>query len=78
MNETPCRSRGALIVAGKQVGWLACEMEAHHELARLSDDGLFVEAGTPHRMTLEWADEGIADWPEWDDPDEAFDVEVPG
>jgi hypothetical protein len=83
MTETRCRNVGELTVGGRVVGLIRCELDAGHDVdAPWSTDARAgVTPATPHRATLEWAIEGegvnLIDWPEANDPDERFDVEVP-
>lgn len=84
----PCLAVGALIVDGVRKAWLRCALPAGHERPRViecngcdlapgSHPGL--EPGTPHAVTLEWADDAAMrdDWPEAYDPAEPVDVDVP-
>lgn len=88
---TRCTSTAYLIVEGREVAVLPCDLEAGHEVsvgpldnpeaialagARLAAGRPF--AATPHQRTLTWdnPESLIESWPEWDDPDESFDLEV--
>lgn len=64
-----CPAVGALVVGGRQVGWLRCSLELGHEQPR--------QFGIPHRQVFEWTDDEAIDWPEAYDPDETFDVDIP-
>lgn len=87
MTDSPnrCRNVGELTVGGKVVGLIRCDAPAGHDLERPTSLWFEQETpplpGTPHRATLEWSVEGhgvqLIDWPEANDPDEHFDVEVP-
>lgn len=61
-----CNTPGDLVVDGRAVATIRCELWAEH-------------AG-PHGVTLIWESEApsanVDDWPERDDPAEPFDVEV--
>lgn len=82
---TTCGHIGALMVGGRVVGQLRCDLDAGH--AEGPVPRLITEPGvwpavyqlniTPHAVTLTWNDEG--EIPELDlfDPRETFDVDVP-
>ena len=76
---TACGAIGALIVGGRVVGELRCELEAGHDEPFLVPVGiglpLATEPGTPHAVTLEWTREAEPDLDLFD-PAERFDVEV--
>ena len=68
-DPTRCPVTGYLIVDGRRIRALRCQLDAGHER----------EQGTLHAVTFHWADdvELAADWPEAYDPDEPVDVDVP-
>lgn len=68
---TRCPVTGYLVVDGRKMRALRCQLDAGHERGGLS--------AMPHAVTFEWEDdvELAAEWPEAYDPDEAVDVEVP-
>lgn len=81
---TACGAIGALIVGGRVVGELRCELSAGHrrecQACRWHDDfgsraPLEHDHPEAHRMTLEWAPEAEPDLDLFD-PDEHFDVTV--
>lgn len=85
---TACGAIGALMVGGRVVGQLRCELDAGHEISvgRLDNvDSLKLAreriaagqpfAATPHRVTLTWTPERDPDLDLFD-PDESFDVDV--
>lgn len=76
---TACGAIGALIVGGRVVGELRCELEAGHDEPRsvplLPGPLVATEPGTLHRMTLEWMPEAEPDLDLFD-PAERFDVTV--
>lgn len=88
--STTCGAVGALMVGGRVVGQVRCELDAGHadriplwhpsvpgEMRRvdLTPPVDWVPA-TPHAMTLEWMPEAEPDLDLFD-PDEHFDAEVP-
>jgi hypothetical protein len=74
---TACGAIGALIVGGRVVGELRCELEAGHVEAGESFDSIvgYASGKTAHRMTLEWMPEAEPDLDLFD-PAERFDVTV--
>jgi hypothetical protein len=76
-----CGAVGALMVGGRVVGQVVCELDAGHDvtLPASAIGGAFLPTvpGTPHAMTLTWAPE--IDGPDLDllDPAERFDTDVP-
>ena len=68
MTTEHCNAPGDLIVDGRRVATMRCELEPGHQLL-----------GIPHWVELEWDDDQslLGDWPERDDPAELNDVEVP-
>lgn len=90
---TRCPVTGYLVVDGRRIRALRCQLDAGHEVERrMLASGTPVErgaslwgiapvrlAGTPHAVTFEWEDDAelAADWPEAYDPDEPIDVDVP-
>lgn len=83
----PCPSVAYLVVDGREVGLLKCSLEAGHDEPRYVSpqplgagltQPLEAEPGTPHECTLRWENPEsiIESWPEYDDPDEGFDLEV--
>lgn len=74
---TACGAIGALIVGGRVVGQLRCELEAGHVEAAASFDRLdgYSTGKHLHAVRLEWAPEAEPDLDLFD-PDERFDVEV--
>lgn len=88
---TACGSAGALMVGGRVVGQLKCDLDDGHDepayvyaphgnrfTAPLGDRLVpeRIEPGTPHRVVLEWEDAEPVDLDIFD-PDEHFDVDVP-
>lgn len=87
-----CGAIGALIVGGRVVGQVKCDLEAGHELetpvwhASVSVEMRHLGAsypapvrfipGTPHAMTMTWNPEESVDMDLFD-PAEHFDVDVP-
>lgn len=67
MTTERCNAPGDLVVDGRRVATVRCELPPEHRDV------------TPHGWRLEWHDAGteVADWPERDDPAELNDVEVP-
>lgn len=74
---TVCGAVGALIVGGKVVGQLRCELEAGHDETRVPYPAwpTYVTGPSDHSMTLTWAPEADPDLDLFD-PDERFDVPV--
>lgn len=74
---TACGAIGALTVGGKVVGQLRCKLVAGHDDV-VCACGCGVRLSPVHAFTLTWAPE--AEPPDLDlfDPDERFDVDVPG
>lgn len=77
-----CGAVGALMVGGRVVGQVVCELDAGHETETIPGRcscGCYgaTRPATPHRMILEWAPEQGG--PDLDvlDPDESFDTDVP-
>lgn len=68
-----CNAPGALMVGGRVVGQLRCELDAGHAFEG-EMNGRKVRA-TPHAVTLTWTPEAEPDLDLFD-PDERFDVEV--
>lgn len=68
---TACGAVGALMVAGRVVGQIRCELNIGH-----NSDYLTPDEWMPHTITLEWTPE---DSPDLDlfDPAEHFDLDVP-
>lgn len=85
---TTCGAVGALMVGGRVVGQIKCELEAGHDVARPEWPPLDLypgfpirgripaEPATPHAMTLTWTPEREPDLDLFD-PAETMDVEVP-
>lgn len=73
---TACGAIGALMVGGRVVGQLRCELDAGHgeTIATLARPFSRFEP-SPHRVTLEWTPEADPDLDLFD-PDESFDVDV--
>jgi hypothetical protein len=78
-----CGAFGALIVGGRVVGAVKCDLEAGHDeptMIPTFGGGLTqpydAEPGTPHAMTLTWTPESDPDLDLFD-VDEHFDVDVP-
>jgi hypothetical protein len=59
--DEPCEKIGALMVGGRVVGQVKCDLETEHET---------------HSMTLTWSDEREVDLDLFDVA-ESFDVEIP-
>lgn len=87
---TRCPVTGYLVVDGRRIRALRCQLDAGHErdvlgeaCERCAEHGLAIHhsarSGTPHAVTFEWEDDAelAADWPEAYDPDEPIDVDVP-
>lgn len=77
---TACGAVGALMVGGRVVGQIRCELEAgHDEPTEISlawrPSRPLVMAGTPHEARLTWTPEAEPDLDLFD-PDERFDVDV--
>lgn len=74
---TACGAIGALIVGGRVVGQVRCELDAGHIEAGESFDKIvgYVSGKTAHRVTLAWTPEAEPDLDLFD-PAERFDVEV--
>lgn len=77
---TVCGAVGALMVGGRVVGQVRCELAAGHDSPTVLPlpwrPTPAIMPGTPHRMTLTWTPEAEPDLDLFD-PDEKFDAEVP-
>lgn len=75
---TTCGAVGALMVAGRVVGQIKCELDAGHDTVYplCSVEHCQVHEVTPHAMTLTWTPEAEPDLDLFD-PAESFDVDVP-
>jgi hypothetical protein len=87
MTDETCKALGYITVGGRNVGLVRCARPAGHAVERgpgyPMDSGRWATRtlpGTPHLVTLSWSDDSPSlpadDWPEAEDPDETFDVEV--
>lgn len=84
-----CGAVGALIVGGRVVGQLRCDLDEGHDnpllrpasfvdiiAGRVQNGGtVMVAPGVPHSMTMTWAPEAEPDLDALD-PDESFDTVV--
>lgn len=92
MTDNPCPAVGALIVDGREVAQMRCDLEAGHgvsvgvldrpESLKLATARLAAGrpmAARPHAFTFTWTDETAVEIPDAAlfDPDERFDVEIP-
>lgn len=68
---TACGAIGALMVGGRVVGQIRCELEAGHD----TEAAIFGDEWTPHEARLTWTPEAAPDLDLFD-PDEVFDVDV--
>lgn len=75
---TVCGAVGALMVGGRVVGQIKCELNAGHNETNphCSVASCGVHEVTPHSMTLTWTPEAEPDLDLFD-PAEKMDVEVP-
>lgn len=71
-----CGAVGALVVGGRVVGQLRCELDAGHDDPDLLAFDIYGIGSEKHRAVLEWAPEGEPDLDLFD-PAERFDVEIP-
>ena len=84
-DPTRCPVTGYLVVDGRRIRALRCQLDAGHERDSVAYRGegeeryAFEVPATLHAVTFHWADdvELAADWPEAYDPDEPVDVDVP-
>lgn len=79
---TRCPVTGYLVVDGRRVRALRCQLETGHGRERLETNErgqVDVLPARLHAVTFEWDDDAelAADWPEAYDPDEPIDVDVP-
>lgn len=79
---TKCNAVGALIVGGRVVGQVRCDLEAGHDepvyfptLGEGLTHPVEYEPPTPHSMTMTWAPEEEPDLDLFD-PDESFDLTI--
>ena len=85
MPDNRCPVTGYLIVDGRRVAAVRCDLEAGHDGTRfVCPCGCAIpltepQYGTPHRHAFEWEDDEqrLADLPGLYDPAEVPDVEVP-
>ena len=70
-----CDAIGALIVGGRVVGELRCELDAGHDDPELLAFDIYGIGSEKHRASFEWTPEAEPDLDLFD-PDESFDVDV--
>lgn len=73
---TACGAVGALMVGGKVVGQLRCDLDAGHDDPDLLAFDIYGIGSETHKVTLEWLPEDGPPDLDLFDPDERFDVVV--
>lgn len=72
---TVCGAVGALMVGGRVVGQVRCDLDAGHDQHTVEFMGQpALNTPTPHSMTLTWEPEAEPDLDLFD-PDEVFDAD---